>query len=532
LKKNFQIYFPYFLIFLTAFLTFGLYLNSCFVYDDIIYLVKNFNIKIYSLDLISLQRAMFGLKFEATRPVFFLTLALNYYVFGLSSFAFHLINLLIHILNGCLLFHIFWKTNNYLEEKKCDLFSLLAVVILWAVHPIQIMSVMYTSARSETLSLFFSLLSMECYILFRRSVIDNKKAWFKFLYAFFSFLLCILAVFSKEIAVLIIPVILFYEVIFLQKEKKYFLKKTWSYFLLLLIPAFILTLASQFIFGKTIISHYRSLNAEYLIPISDLVPAKLSVVWKYAELLFAPFASSYALEHHIVYGQNLHTYMPGLTVLFVLAAIFLYALRKRDQMMTFGMIIFLIPFGFYLLPFPLRLVDEYRLYFALSGFVLTFVCFLNHFLKRFHKGVLIILIGVLIFFSHARLGEWYSPVNLWKLNHEKYPLSFRAAMIYGRELVEAGEAEKGLHILKKAESLSENNAEIFYQMGVAWMKAGDDKKALENFQKAIKINPKMDKAISQSGVIFAMSSQLEEAMKYFKKAIAVFPSDYQNYKQR
>ena len=90
--------------------------------------------------------------------------------------------------------------------------------------------------------------------------------------------------------------------------------------------------------------------------------------------------------------------------------------------------------------------------------------------------------------------------------------------------------DTALHILQKAKSLSDNNAEIFYQMGVAWMRTGDDKKALENFHKAIEIDPKMDKAISQSGVIFAMSSQLEEAITYFKKAIAVFPSDYQNYK--
>ena len=80
-------------------------LNSPFVYDDIGYIVENVNLKKLSRLPELLTSSIDPLK-AAYRPLLMLSFAFNYLVGGLDPFSYHVVNLLLHILNATLLYFL------------------------------------------------------------------------------------------------------------------------------------------------------------------------------------------------------------------------------------------------------------------------------------------------------------------------------------------------------------------------------------------------------------------------------------------
>src|SRR5689334_10209484 len=74
----------------------------------------------------------------ATRPLLYLTFAINYQLHGQQVFGYHLFNLVLHVLNGILVLsiatHIFSRCDSTKDFAR--LFGLLAAA-LFVVHPIQ-----------------------------------------------------------------------------------------------------------------------------------------------------------------------------------------------------------------------------------------------------------------------------------------------------------------------------------------------------------------------------------------------------------
>ncbi|HEX4869729.1 MAG TPA: hypothetical protein VFV15_03260 [Moraxellaceae bacterium] len=82
------------------------------------------------------------------RPLLKLSYALNWSV-SPAPFGFHLVNLLLHLLNGALL--LAWAR----RALPLDRTAALALVALWLLHPVQTEAVTYIAGRSVTLSATF-----------------------------------------------------------------------------------------------------------------------------------------------------------------------------------------------------------------------------------------------------------------------------------------------------------------------------------------------------------------------------------------
>ncbi len=98
---------------------------------------------------------------------------------GASATDFKYTNLMIHLLNGVLIFWVSLKTAAYLNfsDTHKHLFALLAAA-LWLLHPIQINTVLYVVQRMTQLSTLFILTGILCY-LHGRELLQKKpkKAW-------------------------------------------------------------------------------------------------------------------------------------------------------------------------------------------------------------------------------------------------------------------------------------------------------------------------------------------------------------------
>jgi tetratricopeptide (TPR) repeat protein len=89
-------------------------------------------------------------------PLTWLSWMLDYQIFGLNPHAFHLINLLFHVMNTILLFLILCRMTKTLWPSAF-------VAALFAIHPLHVQSVAWIAERKDVLSTFFWMLTMGAY---------------------------------------------------------------------------------------------------------------------------------------------------------------------------------------------------------------------------------------------------------------------------------------------------------------------------------------------------------------------------------
>ena len=150
-----------FAIFLITAIAAVIYSNSfdcSFHFDDQHAIVENYAIHRFDVKQI----------FSSSRPILELTLAVNYYFGKLDVFGYHLVNLLLHISNGIMLYFILLWTANLpsMKEKygqRAYRIALYASLIFIA-HPIQTQAVTYIISRSSVLATTFYLLSLFLFI--------------------------------------------------------------------------------------------------------------------------------------------------------------------------------------------------------------------------------------------------------------------------------------------------------------------------------------------------------------------------------
>ena len=92
------------------------------------------------------------------RSLLYVTFIFNNWLGGQNVFGYHIVNLVLHILNGLLVFAIGAKILGRVipDHRTARMYAVLAAAF-FLVHPIQTESVTYISSRSELLSTFFYL---------------------------------------------------------------------------------------------------------------------------------------------------------------------------------------------------------------------------------------------------------------------------------------------------------------------------------------------------------------------------------------
>ena len=133
----------------------GIWPNE-FLFNDGILITRDMFLRHWSdlPDLLThLSNAGYGLPGGFYRPVEMFIYFLLYQAFGPSTVAFHALNLGLHALNACLLYHFGLRAG----FRKAAVF---ATALVWAVHPLHTSNVAYMSSTSELLWGTFCLLGL------------------------------------------------------------------------------------------------------------------------------------------------------------------------------------------------------------------------------------------------------------------------------------------------------------------------------------------------------------------------------------
>ena len=154
--------------------------------------------------------------FWPTRFVTYLSFALSYHFSKLNVFGYHFFNLIIHLANALLVWKLTLLTfrTPLLKDKKITSWAYPIAFftgLIFVAHPIQTQAVTYIVQRTTSLAVFFYLAS---FVLYVQSRLTDKKVFYAG-----SLIAAILAMFTKEMAITLPFMVLFYENYFL-KEKK------------------------------------------------------------------------------------------------------------------------------------------------------------------------------------------------------------------------------------------------------------------------------------------------------------------------
>lgn len=243
-----------FLVFTITFFCYRSALYNGFVWDDFPYIVKN--IYITELNWENIKWMLTGFHVSNWHPLTWLSLAIDYMLFGRDAWGYHLTNIILHSLNAVLVLILTIILLRLRENHRVGMLSFttnlderiffagLIAAILFGVHPQHVESVAWVTERKDVLSLFFTLLSLLTYV-FYTTVLQYLRCYY-----FLSLLFFILALMAKPIAVTI-PVILLLLDIYPLRRTQFIISETadnlsvpWQRILLEKVPFFLLALAS------------------------------------------------------------------------------------------------------------------------------------------------------------------------------------------------------------------------------------------------------------------------------------------------
>jgi len=224
--------------------------------------------------------------FSKNRPVSMFSFVLNYHFHKLDVRYYHLVNLIIHIINA---FLVWWLTllvlsspalkKNKLVKQKHTLAFFTAM--LFVSHPLATQAVTYIIQRQALMAAMFFMLSLAMYIKARLRYGNNIKSWLLYAGALLAF---VLAALSKENAYTLPFVIILVEVCFLQTK---------IILMILAIAGIVFMLLAKFsvdIFAPIPPSQSMG-NAETITPLNYLL-TQFRVVPQYIQLMIFPVSQN------------------------------------------------------------------------------------------------------------------------------------------------------------------------------------------------------------------------------------------------
>ena len=148
--------------------------------DDNLYVVENPDIQ-KGISFQGISWAMTTLYTTNWHPLTWLSLMVDYKLYGLNAAGYHVSNLFLHILNTLLLFLV-------LRRMTGEIWKCLTVAVLFGVHPLNIESVAWVAERKNLLSTLFWILTLYAYVRYVES-----QEWSRYLQTLFLFALGLMA---------------------------------------------------------------------------------------------------------------------------------------------------------------------------------------------------------------------------------------------------------------------------------------------------------------------------------------------------
>jgi tetratricopeptide (TPR) repeat protein len=466
-------------------------LGSPFVFDSRSNIESNPHIRISEITLNSLADVAFNSNAQQ-RPLSILSFALNYYLHGYNVVGYHVVNILIHISTGFLLYFLVKSTfSTPVPKSRYDngMWIAFFTAAVWMVHPLQTQSVSYIVQRMNSLAAMFYVLSILLYARFRLSGRQRHRWWL----LSFCILSGALALASKQIAALLPVFIMVYEWYFFQDLDLKWLKKH----MLLLIGCFLAVFViGMFFLGGDPLNIILAGYKERDFTLTERILTQPRVIMFYFSQLLWPHPSRLNLDHDFPLSNSLLDPMTTLFSIIIIAALvgLAVAAARKQRLLSFCILWF---FGNLVIEstiIGLEIVFEHRVYLPSMMFSLAVALAVCRWVKPawLQAVLLCVLVAVGAIWTYERNGVYSDRITFWQDCVSKSP----------------------------------GKARPYNNLGVALADRGRHEEAIQNYRKAIELDPRYQDPVENIGLSLAEQGKMEESIAYFLKALEMDPQNY------
>jgi tetratricopeptide (TPR) repeat protein len=522
------------LILLLTVLVYAHSLKNDFVWDDYSVIVENTFIKTWHNFPLLFQRAyvtkISDLEYlgerdigsgELTyRPVVTASYFVDYALWKLNPFGYHLSNLALHAVNAILLYALLILiTGNPAIALLASLF--------FALHPVNTEAVDVVSFREDLLVFLFFAGSFILFISAEKQP-PGKKAFF-YLVSHASFLL---ALFSKEMAITLPLVLLWFDYFFISRRNS---RNVFSR-----IPGcYIGYIASLACYAGVKLFLIRDISRPLVaFPMSSFYARIMTmpkVAVTYLQWLLFPFnihptlPDDPAFLRHSFFSPSV---LGSLLLLLALCAATV-RMRKRFPLCAFGIcwfVITLIPVSNIVFPLTNYIAARY-LYIPGVGFCVFLAASILQLpdirfrmippavLKKISRYALAFILLGYAQFTFIRNMGWQNNIVFWSGMVEQYPRNALAHSSLGAVLRKAGVVDEAIQEYKIALGLERGYAKDHNELGACYYEKGMLKEAAEEFTRALELDPGLAAAYANLGSALGDQKFYQEAATYFEKAI-------------
>lgn len=499
---------PYILIALIGLIVYSNSFTAPFTLDDFGSITNNYAIR-DPLDF----KAIWN--FYSNRFVLYYTISLNYFFCQNSPLGYHIVNLLIHIVNGWLVYTIIFHVleidyfkGKMLGKHRRIISTLSALVFIC--HPVQVNAVTYIIQRTAALAATFYFLAILYYIKYR---IYDKKRYFVFTLVF-----TLIAMFTKENTITIPFMLAVIEFLFFAGDHKTSWRKRMAIFIILSLTIPIIPATNLFLGGYSQSDPNVDFKASTSMDRMHYFYTQQNVVLRYIQQLFIPYNLNFDYSNDFPISTTLwENYSYVSLIIHIAIGILALINIRRNKLITLGVLWFYI--GLSVESSFISIKDvyfEHRLYFPIVGFIL-FLSGLIFFETGTEKRpfvfsnplkTFVVIISLMIaVYSGVTLYRNYifsDGIRLWTDVAKKAPNSDRAHCVLATNYLDAYE----LNGNKPAEYLAA---------------------AEKEFLKAIEINYNNDTAHCNLAKVYNLKGEYEKAIKEAKICNGINKSKYAYY---
>lgn len=505
--------------FTIAVLIIGIYFNTLkntFQFDDIIHILNNERIKQLS-NLPEMLTEFFS------RPLLFASFSINYYISSSSTESYHVVNILLHIGVSILIYFILLNTVK-IYEKSISHHTPLLSALIFALHPINTESVTYIMSRSSILSTFFYLLSLLMFIEGFKA--QGSKLKVSFTFYLFSLLSFILALLSKEDAVTLPIMALFYYLFFISNRRDALnpIRNQLKIILLFIIIISVYPLIRYFKLGAIGSNEASGIYT----PFTYLLTEFNVIIFYYLKLLFLPINLNVDPDiRPVISLLNLSTLTSLLVISLMILSVFKFF--KKDPIISFSILWFFITLSPTSSIFPLLdPAAEHRVYLAAIGFSILLAHIISIIQPKKIYLVPCLLIIILLSFSLCTIKRnfvWKYRVSLWEDAVRKSPSKARTHAALGLAYnEERGLIDEAIRQYRIALGIKPLYFDALNNLGIALDMKGDLDGALQKYELALLIKPNSPELHNNIAIIHAKRGEMDKAIEGFKKTLELAPN--------
>ena len=487
--------------------------HSPFIYDDAHAIEDNPYIK----NLSKFQQ-MVGVQNIFNRSILLFTFSVNHAIGQLDVFGYHLINLMLHLCVGIMLYFLTMELLTIENPALTPTFQRLplAVSLIHIFNPINVESVTYLSSRSSVLVTLFYLSSFYLFIRFVNSK-EKKKKWKNIHYPIVIFFLFYLGLGTKEIIVTLPIIAVLY--LWVHSSTKNF-HKFLPELAVILIPLIIYLLYRYVQMGNLLV--IKTDPYSYMIDRSLYILTQIKVVISYyfVKLIF-PINLNFEPDIRLVSGFLDWEWVVSLIIGVCIAIGIFYQKSILLKCAFIWALITILPTSSII---PLKqIATEHRIYLPglgiNMGLGILFLRGVSH--RKLIPPTLFIFLVIYGLLAMKRSLDYRSEINLWQDTVRKSPYKSMVHNNMGTAYLSKERLKEARKSFEVSSALSPSSTDPYINMGHIDARNKEWDKAKLKYDLALKLGANRSQVFFNSGLMRLKLNKPAEALPFLLEAIKI-----------